>query len=352
MYGVNRETIMKEDVERYSLSDVKKKRQMQTISNFDGVEEIIILSSSFRNEYYLYVDEASFSHGEFLRYLAEETDKSLQEIILETYSKFNEDVLRHLFEVTNCYFYDKNGSLSDCLAAVEKALEVSNALNTSGIILMRLFNRALYLAYQLVTQDNFKPLNDSTIAKYIYLLKENLKDLEKKNIIISGDTHEIYYLIKILLLAGVQSVTVLQEEEEKTKRQLAIINPLLSKSSRTKIYNGNNKSFYYRLSKADAVILDTAEINILAQEIQEEISVVRQTKKIQYLIDLSGISHEDILDQDLDIRFIDGTAPLSFIEEDKKNVRLWIDEYLTDQVEQFMQYFEMEQLNVEKEVLN
>ena len=103
MYGVNKETIMKEDVNKYRLFGEQKKIQMNDIKKIDGVEEIIILTNDFRNEYYLYVDETVFSHGDFLRYIAEKTDKDLQEIILETYSKFNEDVLRHLYEITNVW---------------------------------------------------------------------------------------------------------------------------------------------------------------------------------------------------------------------------------------------------------
>lgn len=350
MYGVSKETVMKEDVIRYSLNDTKKERQMHTIANFAGVEEIIILSSSFRIEYYLYVNEEDFSHGEFLRYLAEETDKSLQEIILETYSKFNEDVLRHLFEITNGYFSDKNGLLSDCLESVERAVKFAHLQKTSDKILFHLFNRAIYLTYHLVTQDDFKPLNESKIAKYIYLMKINMETLNKKNIIISGAMDELYFLTKILILAEVQSITILQDENEDAK-QLTALSSLLSNND-TKIYIADDKSLNYRLSKADAIIVDTSKTNILDLAIQEEVAIVRQTKKIQYLIDTSGISQKDIVTYDLDIRFIDGTAPLSFIEEEKNNVLVWLDEYLSNQVVEFMKCIEEEQHNLETEVFN
>ena len=67
MYGVNKETVIKEDAIKYRLHKEKKISQVHEISQFIGVEELIILTNDFRNEYYLYVDETVFSHGEFLR---------------------------------------------------------------------------------------------------------------------------------------------------------------------------------------------------------------------------------------------------------------------------------------------
>ena len=42
MYGVNKETVMKEDTEKYFLDDEKKYIQMNDILKFNGVEEIAI----------------------------------------------------------------------------------------------------------------------------------------------------------------------------------------------------------------------------------------------------------------------------------------------------------------------
>ena len=59
MYGVNQETVMKEDIHKYLLNDEEKEIQMNDISQLEGVDEIIILSDDFRNEYLL----ARIPHG-------------------------------------------------------------------------------------------------------------------------------------------------------------------------------------------------------------------------------------------------------------------------------------------------
>ncbi|HLR92266.1 MAG TPA: hypothetical protein VK048_04325, partial [Atopostipes sp.] len=166
MYGVNKETIMKEDVVKYRLSEPEKKVQMNDINKLQGVEEIVVLTNDFRNEYYLYVNETTFSHGDFLRYLAEKTDKNLQEIILETYSKFNEDVLRHLFEISSGYLSDPMGSF-DSLESVENAVHYAEMLNTCGHILQNLFQEAIQLAYYFKLNEEIQPLNRSEISRYV-----------------------------------------------------------------------------------------------------------------------------------------------------------------------------------------
>src|SRR5690625_1909468 len=166
MYGVNKETIMKEDVDKYRLFGDQKQIQMNDISQFDGVEEIIVLTNDFRNEYYLYVNETIFSHGDFLRYIADKTDKTLQEIILETYSKFNEDVLRHLYEISSGYLSEPVGSFN-ILKSVEKAICFAKKMNTSGDVLLKLFNDAIELTYNFKLNESIQPLNRSTISNYV-----------------------------------------------------------------------------------------------------------------------------------------------------------------------------------------
>src|SRR5699024_2980066 len=162
--------------------------QMNDISQFDGVEEIIVLTNDFRNEYYLYVNETIFSHGDFLRYIADKTDKTLQEIILETYNKFNEYILRHLYVISSGYLSEPVCSF-DVLASVEKAVHYAIEMNTAGEVLYRLFEEAIDLAYYFKLNEEIQPLNKSKISKYIYLLQKKMKTLAKKHFLIRSEEH-------------------------------------------------------------------------------------------------------------------------------------------------------------------
>jgi len=339
MYGVNKETIMKEDVDKYRLFGEQKKIQMNDISKFDGVEEIIVLTNDFRNEYYLYVNEKIFSHGDFLRYIADKTDKTLQEIILETYSKFNEDVLRHLYEVSSGYLSDPVGSF-DILESVEKAVRCASKLDTGGEVLYKLFEEAIQLSYDFKLNEEIQPLNKSKISKYIFLLKQKMNTLARKHFLISGNDFEISYLTKLLLLAGAQTVTIIQKDERESLKQVKKLSARLADTESAKLFAATSKSIYYRLSKTDAAICDISKIDLLDEEIKEEISIMRQTKKIQYLIDTSKDPIKDIHEEELDFHVIDATVNLSFNDEQLNNAIVALDEEIQARIEFFMQHFE------------
>lgn len=347
MYGVNKETVTKEDVEKYLLQENSKKTQITDIFEFDGVEEIAILTNHFRTEYYLYVNETTFSHGDFLRYIAEKTDKTLQDIILETYSKFNEDVLRHLFEISCGYMSTPSGTY-DILASVEKAIEFANSLETSGPILYKMFNKAIYLAYGLKLKDTIKPLNQSEVSKYIYLLKEKMKDLDKKHYLISGDDLQVHCLAKTLLFAGAQTITIIQNDERESHRQYEEIKSSLTEIEQTKVFPATEKSLYYRLSKADAAILDTGKIRLFAEEIREEVAIVRQTSKVQYLVDTSENSLQEVEFPKLDLHYIDGRVNLSYNEEEQNDAIVAFDEELLSQIERFMEFLQKVQAQMQE----
>lgn len=349
IYGVNKETVMKEDVDKYLLNEADKKRQMVDISKFTGVEEIVVFTNGFRNEYYLYVDEEQFSHGEFLRYIAEETDKTLQEIILETYSKFNEDVLRHLFELTSGYLSNPSGSF-EVIRTAEQALDFAKASHTCGPVVFKMFKKAIFLGYALKLEDEIKPLNMSRISRYIYLLKDNMSDLDKKHYLVSGNHLDVYFLIKVLLYAGAQTVTIIQKNDRESQKLFEEIKGLFNEIELTRIYPVTSKSLFYRLSKADAAIIDSSNLNIFDERVQEEVSIIRQTKKVQYVVDTSEEPLKNVAFPDTDLRYINGATQITFNDDEQDGAFVAFDEELSLKTEEFMDFLTNVQNNEIKEV--
>lgn len=344
MYGVNKDTVMKEDIDKYLLNVQDKKIQMMDISKFKGVEEIIILSDDFRNEYFLYVDENVFSHGEFLRYIAEKTSKTLQEVILETYSKFNEDVLRHIYELTTGYLSNPLGSFTD-LGTTERTLEFAHSNLMGGPVVYKMFERAIHLGYALKWQDEINPLNQNPISQYITLLKQYMSDFSKKNYIISGDNNQVYYLSKLLLFANAQTITIIQKDEEESERQFNQLKSLFNESELSKMSPMIQKSLYYRLAKMDVAILNTSNLNIFDQDIQQEVSVIRQTKKNQYLVDTAEDGVDNTIFPIRDFQYIDGNSPLHYTKEEEELALAAFEEELSNEVANFMNYLQSIEVN-------
>lgn len=339
MYGVSKETVTKEEAVKYRLANGRKERQMTEILEFAGIEEIVILDSDFRNEYYLYVDELIFSHGDFLRYLSDETGKELEEIILETYSKFNEDVLRHLYEIASGYLSQPQGCF-EILVSLESALTLAKHLETIGQMLTRLFNEAIELAYSLKLEDSIKPLNTSQISKYIYLLKNKLGQLENKNFILAADGWNLKILTKVLLMANAQTITITHSDYQELDKQYNQLLKKLTEAEQNKLRTADSKSLNYRLAKADAVILNLDNINILNQKTREEIAEIRQTRKNLYVIDTTSQPMKDLHCETLDIEVIDPNEMNDYNDEEQQQALIEFDEILSTHIKQFMKYFE------------
>lgn len=339
MYGVSKETVTKEEAVKYQISNGRKERQMAEILELDGIEEIVILDSDFRNEYYLYVDELIFSHGEFLRYLSEETGKDLEEIILETYSKFNEDVLRHLYEIASGYLSKPQGCF-EILISLERALNLAKHLETIGEILTRLFKEAIDLAYSLKLNDLVQPLNVSRSSKYIYLLKNKLGELENKNYLLAAEDRDLLILTKVLLMARAETITLTHSNTKELKRQYKKIRSSLTEDEKNKLHMADSKSLNYRLAKADVVILNLQEMDILNEETREDIAEIRQTRKIQYVIDTSEEPLEELHCESLDIELVDTDISYNPNDEEQQQAMVEFDEILSAHIKEFMKYFE------------
>lgn len=352
MYGVNKDTVMKEDTDKYFLNNCKRQNQMTEIASFKGVEEVAVLANNFRNEYYLYVDELVFSHGDFLRYIAEETDKSLQEIILETYSKFNEDVLRHIYEVATGFISEPMGSII-ALGSVEEALYFSKNINTIGEVITKMFQDAIELAFEMKLEETTKPLNQTELSDYIYLLIDQMSELENKNYLVSGTDLDVYFLTKVLLKAGARTVSLIQNDELEAERQKTFIQRTLNELDQSSVYSVTTKSLYYRLSKVDAGILDTSKLDLSDESIREKIAIIRQTRKVQYLIDTGDHSSIDLSYPNLDIRIISPKMSHSYSEDEQTNANVFFDEKVSIHIKNFMEYLETLQVNIiaEKELL-
>lgn len=338
MYGVNKETVTKEEANKYKLSNGRKERQMTEILDLEGIEEIIILDSDFRNEYYLYVDELTFSHGQFLRYLSNETGKNLEEVIRETYSKFNEDVLRHLYEIANGYLSNPQGDFG-ILISLENSLSVANYLRTTGRMLKKLFEEAIQLAYSLKLEETVRPLNLSQISKYIYSLEDKLGQLKNKNYILAVKDPRLAILSKVLFLAEAQTVTITHNNDDELEKKYEEIREDLTEKEKNKFYMADSNTLNYRLSKADAVILNLNSVDILDQENREDIAEIRQTRKIQYVIDTSENPLRELKCNNLDIELIDLDKNYDYSDDEQQEAVIEFEDILTSHISRFMIYF-------------
>lgn len=270
MYGVSLETVSEQDIARYRLSAQDKANHLIDIKQFAGVEEVLLLTSEFQNEYYLYVDEAQFEHGDFLRYLANYAEKSLKEVILETYSKFADDVMKHLLAQISGQERDNYGQ-ELAFKDFSEAILLAQTSQTIGNYLQQLFQQVLIFNFKLYDNSGLNPLltaSDRWLKQYVE------QNTSLQNVVIMGRSYETLYRAFLILYLTDASVIFCLSDNAQSKQLKAITELINTAQQRLKIAECG---YCYRLATADLILMDAQSISPI--QLSEMIEEVRQTPK-------------------------------------------------------------------------
>lgn len=340
MYGVNRDTVSYDDVEKYSLNESMRTNHINDISSFTGVSELVLLTTRNRNEYYLYINEQIFQHGDFLRYLSLHTGKPLEEIILETYSKFNDDVVNHLFSLTSIMSH-----MPESLNVIEKALSESATHGTVGHILNDLFNSAIRFTLSLYDKTQLFPLLTGEVPNAIEKIRHQCDSLEDLNYLVIGNNDMIDQLVKYIICEPSCYLTILERNEQSKKLFYNIRNWLTLTNNfswNQHFQSADLNQLVYRLSKADVIIIGPSVKNaLLSHELLEDVYEMRPTAKKQLILDFSGAQDETIFSQYQHIKYvqIDDETVSDLPADNNEEAKTFYDEYLTSQTNEFMERF-------------
>lgn len=351
MYGVNRDSVSVDEIYKYSLNDQMRKKHLQDIKMFSGVREVILLVTDNRNEYYLYVDETQFKHGDLLRYFSEYTSKPLEEIILETYSKFNDDVVKHLLNVSANTELDYTHG-SETIEIIDNALLEALKEKSVGPVLYALFKTVLDFSLTLCEKDTIEPILQSNIYRSIRLIRKNSSKKENRDYLVVGNHPIIKQLMKHFIDEPDSSLTIAvrTEEDKNNKQEIERWLKMMNHSHRIKnIHTVNFKDIVFRLAKADVIIIGPSiEHAWLSEELIQEMHELRPGAKKQLVFDFSFSQDESLFTKYKNIEYknINDITPKLFSEEKQENAMVVYDELLTDYTTHYMDY--VNQLEAQK----
>lgn len=354
MYGMSLDTVSQNDIHRYYLDEQDQKTHLKDIKEFPGVHEIALISTPSKNEYYLHVDETVFKHGDLLRYLSKYTGKTLKEIILETYSKFNEDVIYHLFTVT-CGFSTDSGDVVNGLKNTEKALFKSMDLYTIGNVLSELFKKAIEYVLSIQTDPVIAPIREYEISKVLSSIYSSVPIIKNKKFVLVGQNDQSVFLAKHLLMTGAQSVTICTEDSHYEQQ----VNEYVEHCGIVPVINGILKNLHvkelskasYRISSADVVVTLREQFNnIYSDKLANNIDENRLTKKKQQVINMDEEILQDIY---LDNTFIEELNTVlkenkAYSKEEFEQARTFLDESLENETKKFMELYSSVNGKIEK----
>lgn len=325
LYGANQNSISQDDIQKYILSDEEAKKQLNDLKSLDGVDELIIYNNEWFTEYYFVVDETLFQHGDFLTYLSNYTEKEIDEVILDTYSKFNADLITHLLTVLVGIDFEMNSVAF--IADAEQAILASGE-ELENAFLNHLFIEAIQFISELHTlpelYDMFRSNTDVALQKILTCFRR----LIFNRFYIFGSEEYIIALGKMLYRNGAQHITLSSIDRARDPEIIQSLNDwvesLSSKPLKKNFYTPDTKNAQlYYLSSADGIIIEQTaketdgEKAWLYEQFNhtlKQVETVRHNKKKQCLFVLNEENSEfscDNMDQKIYNINPDTEIPLS-----------------------------------------
>lgn len=292
LYGVSHHYAPIEIRENYAVEDISVTKQLADIHAFSGVEEVAILTTCNRTEYYMYVDPDSFKHGELLHYLADYTGYDVTEVISTTYGKSNLSAATHLFNVTSGLDSSIIGE-SQILGQVKSAYQTAQEAETMGPILSSLFNKAIAFSKKMHTETKIDQVSRDAASAAVQLFKQEWKDLSDRRFLIIGAGKMAQSAARALVYQGAESITLASRDYDKTSEVVHKLNEWANalKTNEMSIrtfQTGDYAHLPMFLAKADGIIAATKSTEVIVTEdMVKKMNDIRFSKKKQLMMDLA-----------------------------------------------------------------
>lgn len=289
LYGVSHQTVSEEDSEKYKIKREHLTQKLTEINAFSGVHEVVIVSNDERTEFYLHVDETMFRHGDLLKYISGYSNETLETVIMESYSKFNDDVVKHLFSVSTQTDPTIEEELT-ILEVLDQSLDLAAHVHTSGFVLSSLFEQAVRFSLQMRALPTMKPFYQSDFSKTLRKLMREWENLEYRRFYLTGSSYTSFFMAKALFYLGASSITI-GTGDVRSHQIVDTLNEWVMRVSPEPMHKvfkvGEEVLTCYQLSSADGIVFEEsmADAHALLEKLETVLSF-RLTKKKQVLISM------------------------------------------------------------------
>src|SRR5690625_2300778 len=289
LYGMSHYTVPEADAKKYQIKKENLKDKLNEINDFPGIDEVVILTNESRTEFYFHVDETSFNNGDILRFIAAYSEQDLEQVILETYSKFNEEVVRHLLFVLSGKesVFDKELTV---LTEADEALMIAADQGTAGSVLTTLFEKAIIFSIHMRTLPEMKNFYQSNFSNIVRKIASESQNLEHRRLYLIGISTFTIFLAKALYYLSVSSI-IIDAGEDTTSELIDHLKEWTEKQNMprpNKVFKEAGRAeSVYQLASSDVVVSEEMlENHFITEEVLENMFSIRMTKKKQLWISL------------------------------------------------------------------
>lgn len=259
MYGVNQDLVERDNKHCYQLDKKSAIAQINDIRSFTGVCEAVILYSNYRTEYYFVVDEKIFNHGEFLRYLSGKSNRPLEKVILETFSKFNDDVVNHILRCL-AGVDESAESTEELMDAFENSIFLSDSyFNQKLHVLRKLFSSSIYFVISLIKSSSMNISLDSEADEVIKASIDEYPSFNTTRFLLIGTADKIARIARMLFRANARYIRLQTGLPGQNKQLVSSLNEWANwmnpQLKRKVFFSVDDNAMLYHFCTADSVIL-------------------------------------------------------------------------------------------------
>ncbi len=276
LVGVNHKTTPVEIREKLAFSPGEIEASLERLINQPEIVENIILSTCNRVEIYARVRNTSEGVGLLKQFICDYHNISPQELETYFYSYQDEAAVEHLFRVSSSLDSMVLGE-AQILGQVKDAYSMARALQSTGMVLNQLFEKAFNVAKRVREETGISERGVSISSAAVELARKIFDDLENRSVMLVGTGEMAELAAKHLISYGVKTVYVASRTYERAV-------------SLAKTLNGaalDFDMFKEELHRADIVITSTAAPTFIIKKDMVERAIHQRKNKPIFFIDIA-----------------------------------------------------------------
>ncbi len=217
--GLNHRTAPLAMRERFWISENRRYEVLRRLKNAEGIEEVVVLSSSCRTEFLLWAGEPTLAANSLLQFLA--ADRGLKLTEWEHFYRLLDVVaLTHVFRVAtglDCLVLGE----PHAVAHVKEAWEQARTVGAAGRFLNAILEKALSLSEQVRADTGIDQLKVSIPSAVLDLARQIFGSLGGRRVLLLGTGEMSEVSAREMVVSGAASVVVIDQSPTRAQELAA-----------------------------------------------------------------------------------------------------------------------------------
>jgi len=274
--GVNHKTTPVELREKLAFTRGNIEESTEKLGNFPEIDENLIISTCNRVEIYARVNDVDKGIDRLKKFICEFHMIPYNLLDKHFYAFREEETVQHLFRVSASLDSMVIGE-SQILGQVKDAYSLAKSLQTTGLILNQLFEKAFNVAKKIREETGIAESAVSISSAAVELARKIFEDLENHTVMLVGTGEMAELAAKHLISYGVKTVYVASRTYERA-------------AALAKTLNGSALDFEHfksEMHKADIVISSTASPKFIISKDMVNQAIHQRKHRPMFFIDIA-----------------------------------------------------------------